>query len=119
MIKIKSIDDLVAKDDEEVCDKSLDALYIINRYFAEIVMTHSVFDAQKGTWVTLKELKANPKKDLLLAQFGMDPDSVCDDLIDPLLAADNAREFNRLLAALKNTVVPGYIDILKREQSMN
>ncbi len=114
MIKIKSIDDLVAKNDEGVCDKSLEALYIINRYLMETVITHSVFDAQKGTWVTLKELKAKPKEDLLLAQFGMDLDSVCDDLIMPLLTADNAKEFNRLLTALKNTVIPGYIDILKR-----
>ncbi len=76
MIKIKSIDDLVAKNDEGVYDKSLQALYIIDRYLMEIAITHSVFDAQKGTGVTLKELKAKPKENLLLAQFGMDLDSV-------------------------------------------
>ncbi len=32
----------------------------------------------------------------------------------PLLAVDNAKEFNGLLTALKNIVVPGYIDIVKR-----
>ncbi len=119
MMEIKSIDDLVAKDDEGVYDKSLDVLYIIDRYLMETVITHSVFDAQKGTWVTLKELKAKPKEDLLLAQFGMDVDSVYDDLIMPILTVDNAKEFNRLLTALKNTVVPGYIDIIKRARSMN